>query len=114
MKNSFNYKIYSEVYDEIIRGNKTIEIRLLNEKSDKIKNGDEITFSVLDSDKTLTVEVIEKYIFENIDELFKNKYVVKNSLMNYTNDETKDLLYNIFGKEKVDNSKIVGIEFRLK
>lgn len=42
------YKIYKEVYDEILSGRKTIEFRLLNDKSDKIKIGDIINFSVLD------------------------------------------------------------------
>lgn len=59
MKNSFNYKIYQNVYDAMISGKKNIEVRLLNEKSAKIKNGDEIKFSVLDSDRCYQEFLIE-------------------------------------------------------
>lgn len=51
------YKIYKEVYDEILSGRKTIEFRLLNDKSDKIKIGDIINFSVL-NDEMLNLKVI--------------------------------------------------------
>ena len=35
-------------------------------------------------------------------------------MLDYTKDEFKLAFYEIFGKDKVDNSKIVGIEFRVK
>jgi len=108
----FEYRIYESVYDEIISGRKNIEIRLLNEKSSKIKIGDTIRFKVLDSDKYIIVEVINKYIYESIDDLWKNKDVVLNSSMDYTKDEFTKLMYKIFEKENVLNSKIVGIEFK--
>lgn len=76
IKNVFNYKIYQNVYDAIISGKKNIEIRLLNEKSAKIKIGDEIKFSVLDTEKYLLVEVTNKYFFDNVEELWKNRYIV--------------------------------------
>ena len=47
----YEYKIYKSVYDEIINGTKTIEIRLLNDKSDKIKSGDTLE-SIADKFKT--------------------------------------------------------------
>ena len=114
MKNSFNYRIYQNVYDAMISGKKNIEIRLLNEKSEKIKNGDEIKFSVLDSEKYLLVEVTNKYIFEDVEELWKHKDIVLSSAINYTKNEVKNALYEIFGKENVLNSKLVGIEFKIK
>ncbi len=114
MKNSFNYKVYQNVYDAMISGEKSIEIRLLNEKSQKIQVGDEIRFSVVDSEKFLLVEVINKYIFEDVEELWKHKDVVLKSAINYTMDEFRNVLYEIFGKEAVLNSNLVGIEFKIK
>ena len=42
----YTFRIYREVYEEMISGRKTIEIRLLNDKTEKIKAGDIIRFNV--------------------------------------------------------------------
>ena len=112
--NYFEYRIYDEVYNEIILGKKTIEFRLLNEKSESIKSKDEILFKVLDDDnKSILVEVIDKHIYSNIDELFNSKDSI-NNILGLNKEELVKLFYKIYGKEKVDNSKIVGIIFKIK
>lgn len=112
--NHFEYKIYNEVYNDMISSKKTIEFRLLNEKSKSIKKGDEIKFKVLDNEnKYLLVEVIDKYIYNNIEELWNNKDILNNTL-GYTKEQFIDKFNTIFGKEKVDTSKIIGIKFKLK
>lgn len=112
--NSFEYKIYDDVYNDMVSGKKTIEIRLLNEKSDSIKLGDEIKFIVLDNEKKyVLVEVLNKYIYNDIEDLWNHKEVLDN-ILNYTKENFINAFCNIFGKEKVLNSKIVGIEFKLK
>jgi len=114
VKKSFNYKIYKNVYDAMVSGRKNIEIRLLNEKSEKINIGDEIIFSVLNSEDYLVVEVTNKYVFVDVEELWKHKDIVLSSAINYTKDEMKRKLYEIFGEENVLKSKLVGIEFKIK
>jgi len=114
MKKSFNYKIYQNVYEAIVSGKKNIEIRLLNEKSEKINIGDEIKFSVLNREDYLVVEVTNKYIFMDIEDLWKHRDIVLSSAIDYTKDELKRELYEIFGEEKVLESKLVGIEFKIK
>ena len=113
MENIFNYKIYKNVYEAMISGRKSIEIRLLNEKSAKIQKGDKIHFSVLDSDEQLEVIVTNKYIFTNFSDLWKNKKIVLNSALDYSKEEFINLLKEIYGPEQVDNSKLVGIEFKV-
>lgn len=50
MKNDYiiEYRIYPKVYEEMTFRNKNMEIRLLNEKSEKIKIGDKIKFEIED------------------------------------------------------------------
>lgn len=111
--NHFKYKIYDAVYEDIVSGKKTIEFRLLNEKSNNIQKGDEIEFIVLDNeDKYVIVNVINKYIYNNIEELWNHKELL-NNVLNYKKEEFINAFYDIFGKEKVINSKIVGIEFKV-
>ena len=108
----YEYRIYESVYNDIICGKKTIEFRLLNEKSNKIIKGDIIKFRVVDSDKSIDVKVINKYLYEDIDDLYNHKEVL-NNILGYNKEELTEKFYQIFGKENVINSKIVGIEFKL-
>lgn len=107
------YRIYQSVYDEMTTGKKNIEIRLLNEKSKNIRIGDRIKFQVEDTNQSLAVEVTNKYIYSNIDDLYEKKDIVLNCVKNYSKEECLTVLYRIFGKEKVINSKLVGIEFKI-
>ena len=112
--NSFEYKIYNDVYNDMVSGKKTIEIRLLNEKSNSIKIGDEIKFIVLDDEeKYVLIEVLNKYIYNDVEDLWEHKDVLAN-ILNYTKEDFINAFCNIFGKEKALNSKIVGIEFKIK
>ena len=113
MSNTYEYRIYREVYDSIVSGNKKMEIRLLNDKSEKIKLGDEIRFKVVDSDDYLLVRVTNKLIFNNIDELWQEKDVVLSCAMDLSKEQFTKKLYEIFGEEKVSSSKIVAIGFEL-
>lgn len=111
---TYNYRIYNEVYNDIKCKKKDIEFRLLNEKSEKIKLGDLIEFNVVDEpNKKIVVEVIDKLIYNDLEELWKDKKVIENNILNYSRDEFAELFYQIFGKEKVLNSKIVGFKFKL-
>ena len=109
--NHFEYKIFNAVYNDIKNGKKTIEFRLLNDKSESINIGDEIRFNVLNSDKYLLVEVTNKYYYDTLDELWNSKEVLKNCL-DYSKEEFIATFNDIFGKDKVKSSKIIGIEFR--
>lgn len=60
-------------FEMIQEGNKTIELRLYDEKRKLISVGDVITFTnTADSDDTLCVKVIDLYIFNSFDELYKS------------------------------------------
>ena len=111
------YRIYKNVYDEILSGKKTIEFRILNEKSDKIKPGDKIKFKVLDNDNLfILAKVIEKFVFDNIDELWSHKEILSNNvsyIILVNEEEFINAFYDIFGRENVINSKIVGIKFTI-
>ena len=63
--------------------------------------------------KKIVVEVIDKLIYNDLEELWKDKKVIENIILNYSRDEFAELFYQIFGKEKVLNSKIVGFKFKL-
>lgn len=109
----FEYKIYEEVYDAMFSGKKTIEFRLLNDKTEKIKIGDTIKFNVIDSEKYVLTEVLNKYTFDDIDDLWNHKELLSNNILNYNKEQLENKFYEIFGKDKILKTKIMGIEFKL-
>lgn len=109
----YEYRIYEKVYNDMLSGKKTIEFRLLNEKSNNMQIGDKIKFIVVDNEeKYLIAEVIDKLIYANLDDLWNNKARLNNSL-NYTKEEFINAFNSIFGKENVSKSKIVGLKIKI-
>lgn len=75
------YRIYKSVYDDMLSGKKNIEFRLLNEKPKRIKPGDKTKFKVLDNDNLyILTNVVEKIVFNNIDELWEHKEILSNNI----------------------------------
>lgn len=108
------YKVLKEVYEDMVSKKKDTEIRLLNEKSSNIKIGDTIRFKTLNNeDIYVDTKVIGLKIYNTVDEVW-NEYQNKNLLSTINSlDEFKNVMYSTFTKEKVDNSKIIGIKFKL-
>ena len=110
---NFYYKIYRKVYDNMLAGIQKVEIRLLNEKSSKIKIGDIIKFSVVNVENTyLNVRVPNLYSFKNIEDLWKNKTVSFHDIETSKKEFVK-LFYEIFGESEVKTHTIIGIEFEI-
>ena len=62
----------------------------------------------------IIVTVVDKFVFNNINEIWENKKIVNKNVLNYNKEQLQESFYNIFGKNKVINSKIVGIKFSLE
>ncbi len=60
-------------FDMIVSGEKTIELRLYDEKRQLVKVGDTIVFTDLENpDKKIITEVISVNVFKSFAELYKN------------------------------------------
>ncbi len=60
-----------EPYEKIKSGQKTIELRLYDEKRRKIRLGDEIVFSDTDTGETLRTRVLKLHCFRSFAELYR-------------------------------------------
>ena len=102
---------------EMIRdGKKTIELRLYDEKRKKIAIGDSIVFvNTEDPKDTLSVNVVDLYVFDTFDELYKKLPLLD---CGYTEDDMKtaspDDMEKYYSKEKQKQHGIVGIKISLK
>lgn len=94
----YSYRIYDEVYNDMLSGKKNVEFRLLNEKSSCIKIVDKIKFVVIDNEnKYLITKVIDKFIYDNLDSLCQSDYYLNNNL-NCSKTEFIAMFNNIFGE----------------
>lgn len=104
-------------FDLIKNGNKTIELRLLDEKRKNIKIGDEIMFSLKSENETIVndfiiVRVIALHKFKNFIELYS---VLPLNKCGYTDIEVASPsdMDEYYSREKQLQYGVVGIEFEV-
>lgn len=104
--------LYNEPFEMIKNGEKTIELRLFDEKRKKISVGDNIIFENNNTKETLTVKVINLYIFDSFKELYDSLPVYKCGyrIGETANSSDMDIYYS---KEKQSKYGVVGIEIEL-
>ena len=100
---------------EIRTGNKTIELRLNDEKRKLISVGDTIKFiNTEDSNDTLRVKVVDLFLFSSFAELYDNLPLL-NCGYNEDNINTAspDDMEMYYSREKQNKYGVVGIEISL-
>ncbi len=100
---------------EIRTGNKTIELRLNDEKRKQISVGDTIKFiNTEDSNDTLRVKVVELFLFSSFAELYDNLPLLNcgynEDNINTASPEDMEMYYS---REKQNKYGVVGIEISL-
>lgn len=107
----YTYNILNEVYYWMLSGKKTIEVRLLKEKSNNIQINDYITFNNQEVDgKYIKTKIIGKVIYDSIEELIKSNNI--NQIMpNHSEKELIKLLNQIYGDNLINN-KLVAFTFQ--
>ena len=108
MKNKmiYDYKLIDNAYNLMLSKKKKIEVRLLKEKSLKIQIGDEIIFHHIDNpNKTIKTKVVNKEIFNNLDDLLKKNDINK-ILFGASKEELEKLLKEIYQDELLNNKLV--------
>ena len=117
MKNSptiHNMKLHSSPFEKVKSGEKTIELRLLDEKRQKIRVGDKILFTDNKSGETLLKTVAKLHKFASFEELYKSLPLLK---CGYTEDDI-DIAHpsdmeQYYSAEKQKKYGVVGIELSI-
>lgn len=100
---------------EIRTGNKTIELRLNDEKRKQISVGDTIKFiNTEDSNDTLRVKVVDLFLFSSFAELYDNLPLLNcgynEDNINTASSEDMEMYYS---REKQNKYGVVGIKISL-
>ena len=102
-------------FEMIKEGNKTIELRLYDEKRKMISIGDIITFtSIGDTSETLNVIVTDLFVFDSFDELYKNLPLLE---CGYTTEDIDTAspgdMDKYYSKEMQQQYGVVGVKISL-
>ena len=107
-------KLQSKYYDYIYDGTKRIEIRLFDEKRQKIKVGDTIKFLkeplLTESFKVEVIELLRYNCFEDMINDFDISTLADKSM---TKEELISTLESFYPKEKQKKYGVLGIRFKL-
>lgn len=107
-------KLRPKYYDYILNGTKRIEIRLNDEKRQKIKIGDTIKFLKEPELKdSFIVKVVDLYKYNSFKEMFKNFDISILADKKMTKEELINDLEKFYTKEKQDTYGVVGIKIEL-
>lgn len=108
-------KLNPSPFEMIKTGRKTIELRLYDEKRQEISVGDNITFINTENESNIIyAEVLNIYIFESFEELYKTLPLLK---CGYTEKDidsaTPDDMLMYYSEDKQKKYGVVGIEVKL-
>lgn len=105
-------KLQNDPFVKIKNGTKTIEMRLYDEKRKKVKVGDLIEFTNIESNEKLITKVTNVYRYKDFGELYENYDKVS---IGYNEDEEASpsdmLLY--YSNDDIEKYGVVGIELKL-
>ncbi len=106
-----NMKLWRDAFNKIADGSKTIELRLNDEKRQKIAIGDTIVFSCTSNNDVITATVKALHKFTNFKELYENLPLDK---CGYSKDELQTAHYTdmeqYYSKEQIAKYGAFGIE----
>ncbi len=100
--------LQSKYFDYIKNGTKRIELRLFDEKRQKIRLGDIIEFTNPDSEKLL-VKVVGLFRYGSFEDLFRDFDISILADVSMTKRELLDMLNRFYPLEKQDEMGVVGI-----
>lgn len=99
-------------FNRIKMGQKTIELRLNDEKRQLLKENDLIEFTNRETLDVIMVEVVRLYKYSNFEELYKhfNKIAMGYDKEDIANPKDMEKYYS---KEEQDKYGVIGIEIRV-
>lgn len=105
-------KLYNEPFQMIKKGEKTIELRLNDEKRRKLKKGDTIVFKNTVNGEEIAVTVLNIHIFKSFEELYKNLPLCK---CGYRDGEVPSPSHmdKYYSREKQEQYGVLGIEIKI-
>lgn len=110
--NLHDMNLQPKYYDFMKDGTKRIELRLYDEKRQKIELGDEIEFYKSETEK-FKAKVVGLIRYQSFEDLFKDFPIEILADKTMTKDELLNVLSEFFTKEKQQKFGVVGIRIKI-
>ncbi len=112
-KDAIEMHLADEPFNKIKNGEKTIEIRLYDEKRQAITIGSDIIFYKGETiDEWITATVIGLYRFDSFNDIFQSNLFVKTGCNNMTPQVAAESMYNYYTKEQERQYGVLAIEIK--
>ena len=107
-------KLQPEYYNYILNGTKRIEIRLFDEKRQKIKIGDTIKFlKEPELNESFNAKVVDLLRYKSFEDMFKDYDISILADKSMTKEELITVLEQFYTKEKQEMYGVLGIKIEL-
>ena len=111
----YNMKLNQKPFSQIKNGTKTIELRVYDDKRRKIRIGDEIEFTSLETNEKINVVVKNLHSFYSFEDLYVELPLLK---CGYTEDTINSAsphdMNEYYSYDEQFKNGVVGIEIELK
>ena len=106
--------LFPRPYASIASGQKTIELRLYDEKRQSIQIGDQIRFTnTEDASQTTLCEVVQLHVFKDFRDLYEKLPLLQCGYTpEYVDNAHPDDMLTYYSKEKQAKYGVVGIELK--
>ncbi|MGN0789241.1 MAG: ASCH domain-containing protein [Christensenellales bacterium] len=104
-------KLWQEPFDKIKKREKTIELRLYDEKRRLLSVGDKIRFTLVDDDsQTIDATVVNLYLFSSFRELLSTDLFDKCGCGGTSIDQAVSNMRKYYTEKQEEEYGVVGIE----
>ena len=105
-----NMNLVPWAYEEVKSGRKDIEVRLNDEKRQKMNVGDIIVFTNTETGEQLKAQIVERHLFDTFEELFNT---FNHTRIGVKETDTAEIMNNFYSKEDQETYKALGLEIKL-
>ena len=110
----FDMTLFEDAFWQIYDEEKTVEVRLNDEKRQKLKVGDIIMFFMRDhAEQCIASEVIALKKFPSFVDLFSSELFSKTGFEGYTTEEASNIMYKFYKKEDEQKYGVLAIEIKI-
>ena len=104
-------KLCQEPFEKIASKEKTIELRLYDEKRRMLSVGDKIRFTLVDDDRqTIDATVVNLHLFSSFRELFSTDLFCKCGCQDMSIDQAVNNMRKYYTETQEEKYGVVGIE----
>ena len=107
------FHLQSEPFFQMKSGEKTVELRLYDEKRRAIKVGEEIAFHLQGGEEKISARVEALHIFPNFSALFATDLYKKTGFLGVSKEEALAKMHAFFSGEDEEKFGVVGIEIKV-